>query len=164
MKTKLLFSMLFLFFFLGCSGYEFTYSKDPKIKEVEKRVVFVVEGNDTTLAKIRLTETLGRAEDDPKFFLNVGITKTNTPIVIEKDATVSKSEIEHSIKYSFGKLGSGCEIFSKNISTKSTYSSSSSGYSFSTDLSEEKVIINNLSQNIDELLDYIISFQDPLDC
>ncbi len=164
MKTKFLFSLFLLVFFLGCSGYEFTYSKDPKIKEVEKKVVFVVAGNDTTLAKIKLIETFGRSENDPIFFLNVDITKTNTPIVIEKDATVSKSEIEHSIKYSFGKLESGCEIFAKNISTKSTYSSSSSGYSFSTDLSEEKIIVNNLVQNIDELLDYIISFQEPLDC
>ena len=57
MKTKFLFSLFLLVFFLGCSGYEFTYSKDPKIKEVEKKVVFVVAGNDTTLAKIKLIET-----------------------------------------------------------------------------------------------------------
>ena len=155
--------VLFLFLF-GCSGYEFTYSKDPKIKEIEKKTDYIILGDDITLAKINIIEELGISSNEAKFLLNISIDRINTPIVIEKDATVSKTEIKHSVVYSMLQKSDGCKILSKNISTRSNYSSSSSGYSFSTDLSEEEVVKNNLKNNIDEFIDYLISFDGPISC
>ena len=161
---RLLFNFFILFFLFSCTGYEFTYNKSPKIKEIEKKTSFTISGDDTTVAKVKLYEELGRSGDDLEFLLDIIITKTKTPIVIEKDATVSKTEIKHSVAYSMSSLQNNCRILSKSINTKSNYSSSSSGYSFSTDLSEEEVIKKNLINNIDEFLDYIISFDGSLSC
>tara|TARA_B100000686_G_C16510031_1_gene821615 strand:+ start:113 stop:604 length:492 start_codon:yes stop_codon:yes gene_type:complete len=163
MRRFLCTPILFVFF-VSCSGYEFTYSKDPKIKEIEKKTNYVIVGDDISIAKIKLIEELGRSGVDSVFLLNVGIEKISTPIVIEKDATVSKTEIKHSVSYSLLNEIKNCEILSKNVTTKSTYSSSSSGYSFSTDLSEEEVITKNLNNNIDEFLDYVVSFNGDLSC
>ena len=154
----------FLLFLSNCSGYEFVYSKHPKIKEIEKQTSFSLLGDDVSIANTTLNNLIGRLQGEAKFILYLEITKTNTPVVIEKNATASKTEVKHKVRYSLVNKINNCKILSKNISTISTYSSSSSGYNFSTDLSKEEVINRNLITNIDEFLDYIITFDGSLNC
>ena len=148
----------------NCSGYEFTYSKDPAIKEIENYTFVKITGDDSLIAKTKLKNIVGNAKKEIKFLINASIKKTSTPTVIEKDATVSKTEIKHVVNYSLISKINNCKILSKKITTLSIFSSSSSGYSFSTDLSKEEIIKKNISANIDEFIDNIVSFGGSLSC
>ena len=164
MKNYFLLFSFFLLMLTNCSGYEFTYSKDPIIKEIESHTHVKLLGDDVSIAKIKFKNIVGKAKKDIKFVINASIKRTSNPVVIEKDATASKTEIKHVVNYSLLSQINNCKILSKNITTLSTFSSSSSGYSFSTDLSKDEIIKKNISANIDEFVDFIVSFGGPLNC
>jgi len=164
MKKYFLLFLVFSLMLVSCSGYEFTYSKDPAIKEIEGYTIVKIIGDDSSVAKIKFKNVVGSYKKEIRFLINANIKKTSTPTVLEKDATASKTEIKHVVNYSLISKINNCKILSKKITTLSTFSSSSSGYSFSTDLSKEEIIKKNISANIDEFVDTIVSFGGPLSC
>ena len=164
MKRHFLLFLVFFLILINCSGYEFTYSKDPTIKEIENYTFVRLTGDDNPLAKNKFKKIVGNAKKEIRFIIDADIKRTSTAAVLEKDATASKTDIKDTVSYSLINQVSNCKILSKQITTISTFSSSSSGYSFSTDLSKEEIIKKNILANIDEFVDFIVSFGGGLSC
>ena len=58
----------------------------------------------------------------------------------------------YQISYDFYNLSKNCKIFYKEVQTKNTYNSKSSGYSFGTDLSKEESENQNIEKNVNEFM------------
>ena len=84
--------------------------------------------------------------------------------MVEKDGTASRFDIKIIINYTLKNTNKSCQILSKEITTTSSYDSKSAGYSFGTDLSENKVLTQNIHSNIDEFLVYVVRSGIDMSC
>lgn len=165
MKMVKKFSYIPIFLFiLGCSGFEFIYDKSPILEALTSNTVFSVEGDDTQIIKSYLRERLGYSKDNNSYIIKTGSKKIETNLVIEKDATASKININHKIDYTLIMAEDNCIILEKNFSTKSTYDSKSSGYNFGTDISKADISQQNIENNIEKFLTFISTNIDILEC
>ena len=160
---KFLTCVFMLLFFVSCSGYEFVYDKKPKIKEMYEKTEVLVYGDDTPLAVARFNRKVGKVTDR-MFLITANIIKTSTPLVIEKDGTVSKQEIKHVVEYKLLNQKKNCLVVERKIITQNSYDKTSSGYNFGADLSKEDIIRKSLVSNIDTFFDLIISSIDIQKC
>ena len=120
---KKVFIILFGFAIYGCSGYEFVYDKNPKIKTIENQTNYIITGDQVALATNQISQILGSNNYNGKYYLFVELDKEKKAIAIAKDASASKIEIDYEIDYSLhlkvtNSLGqaSSCEVFRKKIS------------------------------------------------
>ena len=157
------FSISLFFFLWACSGYEFVYSDKPIIKEIKNNASVIVGGSDSTATTQLLKNKLGKV-NSKQFLITASVVKKITPITIEKDGSVTKHEIKHVINYIFENIESKCEVFSKEISTTTTYNSSASGFSFASDVGKDETNKQNIKKNIENFLDYIVSNISSLSC
>ena len=162
---KIIFSYLILFFFLiGCSGYEFVYNNSPVIDNIKNKIFYAVSGDSVTVVKSVLNGKLGISQKDGPYSLSVESVKTVKALVIDKEASATKSETSYEIKYSLVKKESECSPITKKITTKGIYNSKSSGYSFAVDLSKKEMNNKNIASNVDSFINHIIASKELIDC
>ena len=148
MKKTLLIFILF-FILNSCGKWEYVYKTNQKDFLLKDITNINVDGDDANQIHVLLRDILGENENNfPKYRLLVKSIKAETAEVINKDATASKFNIQFSISYILYNLYKNCNTFSKEIITLSSYSAKSAGYSFSTDLSQQESIAQNINKNI----------------
>ena len=168
---KKIFIILFGIVIYGCSGYEFVYNKNPKIKTIENQTNYIVTGDQVALATNQISQMLGSNNYNGKYFLFINLSTEKKAIAIAKDASASKIEINYEIAYSLhlkvvNKLGqiSSCEVFQKQISSNSFYNPKSEGYSFSTTITEQASIEKNIESNIRRFINLFAVSENSLEC
>ena len=90
--------------------------------------------------------------------------KTESAIVINKDATASKFKIKYSINYDLYNLHKNCKVLNKEINTVSTYNAKAAGYSFGTDISQKESGVQNINNNINEFISALNQLLDVNSC
>ena len=158
--NKILFIITIIFILNNCGGFEFVYKTNKNDFLIHNAINIGVSGDDADRVYISLRDVVGDQEDSPKYRLLVNSAKTESAVVINKDATASKFKIEYSINYDFYNLYNNCKVFNKKITTVSTYSAKAAGYSFGTDMSQKESGAQNINNNINE---FISSFNQLLD-
>ena len=150
---------------ISCSNFEFVYDFSDGLEKLHEETSLSIEGVDNDiinayiLSKLRTTNT-----DDALYLLTVTSSKRILAIVVEKDATASKFNIEHEITYNLKNIEINCIIVEDRIKTIDSYDSKSEGYSFGSDLSEKEVTINNIHSNINEFFNILILSKNNFTC
>ena len=162
-KEKLLFICLFVSI-AGCSNLEFVYKSSSEVNIINNKTQYSVNGENRVEIIQYLKKSLGALNDEPIYFLSVNSKKSVVASVIDKDSTASKFEIVYDINYNLKNLKEDCLISEKSISTKTSYNTKSSGYSFGTDISEKEALVKNLESNIKIFLNDIALSSSNLNC
>ena len=129
MKIKI-FLLPLVALIVGCHGFEFVYDKPPIIKSLKNNTLVIVRGDDISIIKSQLNNVVGSPIDGGKFKLMVTSSKASNNVVIKDNQAVSQIKIKHILDYSLQKRDGKCIILETKISSSSTYSLKSSGYSF----------------------------------
>ena len=161
-KTKFL--SLFIVFLFGCSGYEFVYKQENEEIFIQNKISYSVNGPDSSIFLAELENKFGINSIKNGYLLDVKIKKETNPIAIDSDGTASRKETEFQATYKLINISKNCEVINKPINTKSSFSSGSSGYNFSTDLSQAESEKNNIRLNINRLSNYLVSLGSELKC
>ena len=143
-----------LFFLLGsCGSFEFVYKLNKNFQTLSKLTKIDVNGDDSNQVYSLLKESFEDNDNsNTRYKLLVNSTKTESPEIIDKDATASKFRITFYINYKIYYLAENCKIFDEEIKTISFYSAKASGYSFATDLSQKDSITQNIRKNKSEFI------------
>ena len=153
---KVLLILSILFILNNCGGFEFVYKTNIKNLLIKNTTEIKVKGDDTVDVYVSLIDIFGKTDNDfPKFRLSVNSVKTESAAVISKDATATKFNIQYLISYDLYNLYKNCSIAQKEITTVSSYSVKSAGYSFGTDLSQKETSQQIIKKNINEFIFYI---------
>ena len=161
--TQYLISCL-IFIFIGCSGFEFVYQNSPIINKIKENAIYEISGDNRETLTSQFHNYLGHPNYIGDYVIKINSELTETPIVIEQDASASKIEIVHNIRYELKQKNSGCIIFLKEITSRAAYNQRSSGYNFTSDFSKEETIINNLDTNLNLFLRSLRSELNELKC
>ena len=153
---KNFFSIVVFVFLLGCSGFEFVYKDAVDVSKLKEKTSISVGGDNPEIVYAHIINKIGRKDTDYNFELLVTSEKIVGAKVVKKEGTASKFDIKLIINYILINTSNNCQILSKEITTTSSYDSKSAGYSFGTDLSENKVLTQNIHSNIDEFLVYVV--------
>ena len=147
-------TLLFIVFFVSsCGGFEFVYKTNTYNIALKDKTDISVSGDDQDIIRVVLRDSIGEKNTDfPKYKLTVVSSKNETAAVINKDATVSKFNIEYIITYDLYSLYKNCKVYAKAITTINSYNARSSGYSFGTELSQKESSNQNINKNIQEFL------------
>ena len=156
--------MVFVTLIVSCQGFEFVYDKSPTIKLLENNSQVIISGDDISIIKSQLKKVVGTSKSSAEFILLVSSSKTSNNVVIKDNQTVSQIEINHILNYSLQKRDGKCIVLETTISSSSTYSLKSSGYSFGTDLAKEETTGDNVEKNINEFFRTLINNFSNLDC
>ena len=149
---KNLFILGVLLILNNCGGFEFAYKTQNNEFLTKNTTITHVDGDDANKIRVLLVDKFGIHDEFPKYRLTVSSLKTETAEVIKKDATASKFKIRYLLSYNFYNVNKSCMVFNKEITTISTYSVKSSGYSFGTDFSKDESATNNIDKNINEFI------------
>jgi len=149
---------------LGCANFEFVYEKHPILEGLENNTTVSVSGDKSSVVIAEFYKIFGSPSKE-KTFVIVAQSKENTrPLVYDTDGTVSKQEITHNILYTLKDARGDCSILTKEISSRTNFDSASSGYDFSSDLSKQQIIEQNIKKNIDSFFEYLISYEKEIAC
>ncbi len=149
---KNLFILSVLLILNNCGGFEFVYKTQNNEFLTKNTTITHVDGDDANKIRVVLVDKFGSHDEFPVYKLTVNSLKTESAEVIKKDATASKFKTRYLISYNFYNMNKNCKVFNKEITTLSTYSVKSSGYSFGTDFSKDESITNNIDKNINEFM------------
>jgi len=149
---------------LGCANFEFVYEKHPILKNLENNTSLSVSGDKSSVVIAEFYKIFGTPFKTKKFIIVAQSKEKITPLVYDTDGTVSKQEIIHNILYTLKDANADCEILTKEISSRTNFDSASSGYNFSSDLSKQQIIEQNIKKNIDGFFDYLISYEKEIAC
>ena len=145
--------IFFIFLILNnCGGFEFVHKTNIYDFYIKNNALLNVDGDDANKIRVVLVDKFGSHGEFPIYKLTVNSLKTESAEVIKKDATASKFKIRYLISYNFYNMNKNCKVFNKEITTLSTYSVKSSGYSFGTDFSKDESATNNIDKNINEFI------------
>jgi len=161
--TKYLFCC-FVFIVVGCSGFEFVYKDAPIINKIKENAIYDISGDDREILASQFYIYLGTPNYMGDYVIKINSEFSETPIVIEQDASASKIEIVHNIKYELKQKKSGCLIFLKEVTSRSSYNQRSSGYNFTSDFSKEEIIKSNLDTNLNLFLKFLMAELNELKC
>ena len=162
--NKAKFFSLFIVFLYGCSGYEFVYKQGNEEMFLQNKISYSVSGPDSSIFLSELENEFGINKVENGYLLSVQIEKETIPIAIDNDGTASRKETEFQAVYKLINIAKNCEVMNKSINSKSSFSSGSSGYNFSTDLSQDESEKNNIRLNINRLSNYLVSLESGLRC
>ena len=151
-------------FVTSCSEFEFVYNQNNELETLKNKLTYIASGDDSDLLLLELKNKYGKNFNKAKFILSATIEKNIDSISIDSDGTASRKEIEYKVLYKIDDAEKKCIVLIKTIYTKSTFSTKSSGYNFSTDLSQIDSEKNNIRLNISEFSDYLVSLRWPLNC
>ena len=154
----------FIFIVVGCSGFEFVYKDAPIIKKIKENAIYDISGDNREALASQVYIYLGTPNYMGDYVIKINSEFSETPIVIEQDASASKVEIVHNIKYELKQKNSGCLIFVKEITSRASYNQRSSGYNFTSDFSKQEIINNNLDTNLNLFLKFLRSELNELKC
>ena len=149
---KIVFILTIILILNNCGGFEFVYKTNKNDFLIKNTIDINVDGDDADQVYASLRDMVGDKEDNPKYKLLVNSLKTESAEVVKKDATASKFKIQFLISYVFYNVNKNCKVLNKEITTISTYSVKSSGYSFGTDFSKDESTTNNIDKNINEFI------------
>ena len=152
---KTVFILSIILILNSCGGFEFVYKTNKNDFLIKNTTNINVDGDESEQVYISLRDAIGDIEDNPKYRLLVNSLKTESAIVINKDATASKFQIKYSIDYDLYNLYKNCKIFNKEVTSLSTYNAKAAGYSFGTDLSQKESSVQNIKNNIDEFISFV---------
>ena len=163
MKKNFFYILAFVFL-SSCTGFEFVYKDAVDVSRLKEKTSISVNGDNSEIVYAYIINKIGHKNLDYSFELLVTSKKIVEASVVKKDGTASKFDIEIIINYALINTNNSCQILSKEIKTTSSYDSKSAGYSFGTDLSENKVLTQNIHLNIDEFLVYVVRSGIDMSC
>ena len=163
MKKNFFYILVFIFL-SNCAGFEFVYKDAVDVSKLKEKTNISISGDNSEIAYAYIINKIGLKNSDYSFELLVNSKKTVVAKVVEKDGTASKFDIKIIINYNLINSNNNCQILNKEITTTTSYDSKSAGYSFGTDLSENKVLTQNIHSNIDEFLVYVVRSGIDMSC
>tara|TARA_Y100000590_G_C15645076_1_gene986522 strand:+ start:428 stop:988 length:561 start_codon:yes stop_codon:yes gene_type:complete len=142
-------------FIFSCSDLTPLYLQDESAqKKISNIDILPISGRYGVYLKNELVETFGtnlNKEDSQKYLLKAEITTSTGEVEsFNSDGTASRSGAYISIQYTVYDEKS-CGIFSKEISTESTYNSKSGGYNFGNIASERAALKRNIEFNVKQI-------------
>tara|TARA_B100000686_G_scaffold346913_1_gene434503 strand:- start:1665 stop:2156 length:492 start_codon:yes stop_codon:yes gene_type:complete len=161
---KIILKLVFFTLLVGCSNFEFVYNDASKSNLIKDETLLAISGDETEIIYSYAINKINNKKNDYTYELSIISTKVVEAVVVEKDATASKFNIELTIFYSLENAKNNCMVLEKSFTTNSTFDSKSAGYSFGTDLSEQEVLIQSIHSNIDDFLLHLNGFEDRLNC
>ena len=151
---------IIIFFLIGgCSSIEFTYKNDLINSPLDNNIQILIKGDDKSIISREVKSSFNEKEG-ADFVLEITSKKTQKNQTINTDGTASKILITHSLKYYLKNTAYECNILEKNISSSSTFDSKSAGYNFGTDVSAKELLIENITRNIADFINYLDQIDD----
>jgi hypothetical protein len=159
---KKAFLILFLLILCSCANWEFVYSNHSLDKLKDKTTLNFINNNSYALSY--LTKLVGEEKKNADFELTINLQENITNIITKNNQTANTIQIEYLIYYTLKNNNEKCEILNKQILTKSSYNSKSSGYSFGSDVAKNDAEETAIKQNINIFIEYIDAFYGELKC
>tara|TARA_Y100001935_G_C17161312_1_gene435456 strand:- start:26 stop:529 length:504 start_codon:yes stop_codon:yes gene_type:complete len=151
-NLKLLLSLMFLL--VSCGELDFVY-ENPKNKfsPLTNKTSFIFEGKDLP-SIIRFSSKYFGQSKNPDYELIINVEETKIKKSVQKNQAISKLDYELSFNYALNTVD-GCEIYSKQISSRFSYTPKSSGYNFGSDQSLENKYNLAIDENFSRFADLI---------
>jgi len=164
MKNLVVLLFVFVFGIYSCTNLKFVHKSYDESNIPKNQIKFTVYGKDRDIIINYLKKNIGDPDNKHKFLLTINSSKNSKALVIDKDATASKIEVEYVMSYNLINIQENCIISNQTLSTKSSYNTKSSGYSFGTDIAETELSVKNIELNVERFLNTLSQRENGFDC
>ena len=148
---KKTFALSLFLIIIACGGIEFVL-KDNDIRD---KVLILLSGDEDQRFITELYSSFGSNEDEYEYILVTSFSETKENKIIKKNQVAQKTDYSLEINYELFFENRNCKIINKNIITKFSFLSKSSGYNFGADRSFEELYIGSIKQNIQKFIDIV---------
>ncbi len=151
-KTLFLFSLLI--FSTSCADIEFVLSDNEDKNFLKNNSSITVSGKKYENFSQELFARFGNNKNG-KYIIQAAFYEKKENIAVKKNQVAEKIDYELMAVYTIYLKGVGCDVFSKTVVTKFSFTPKSSGYNFGTDRSLEKLYKTSIKNNIKTFVDAV---------
>ncbi len=144
--------ILFCLFLVSCTNIEFILSEDKKVdNKLYNKTVYSFTGDNIDEMGENALRLFGKS-DKNDFFLDINIDEEIIKRSVEKNQVSKKTDYEINIDYRLKIENSSCDLYLKNISSRFSFVTKSSGYNFGSDKSLSKLYDMSISENLNRFI------------
>ena len=149
---KILRLFLICFFLASCSNIEFVHkNKEGDDNELYNKTVYNIKGDTIPEIGTNILRLLGKS-DEGSYFLEININEEIIKRSVEKNQVSKKTDYEISMNYKLTIKNSLCDLYVKNISSRFSFVTKSSGYNFGSDESLSKLYDMAVAENLNRFV------------
>jgi hypothetical protein len=142
----------FLFFILSCSNVEFVLKNVSETNPLKEKTVLLIDKNSQERFVRGLYSYFGNSENY-EYILKTTFLERKENRIVKNNQVAEKIEYTLETSYELFYKTSECQIFTKTIVTKFSFTPKSAGYNFGSDRSFDRLYNSSVDQNINNFID-----------